>query len=207
MPLPVSRFAQILGPASAVELFQTVRIPLAAFGVQPATFKVRGVRFVFDRSAKGAIYLAHVRVSALSVPLAVEPEDLTPASLDSLVIPRPLVRRALPEPSTAEVEGVRRPSHNWSDKLPTGSRRNVEIYVRAEDSFPVQDQLPTLVMSGRKFSVSRYADTGLSTLVFSLTPEEFAELPERGPMHIQYGRTRIARLWRLPDYEKSKLGR
>jgi hypothetical protein len=201
--IPASQFSTILGPASAVDLFQTVRIPLAAFGVG-ANFKVRGVRFVFNVSGKGAINLSYVRVSSMSVPMG---EDiapiLTPIPAEEMPTPMPLVRRPIEE-SGAEVAKVQMPVNSYSNVSKTHS---VEIFVRSENSFPVRDQLPTLVMSGRKFSVSRYHGTGLDTLVFLLTPEEFAELPERGAMHVQYGRERAVRKWRLPDYMKSQLGR
>ncbi len=59
--VPISNFTRLQGPPSdGTELTQTVRIPIASFG----TFKLakaRGVRFVFDKTAKAKVRLAHVR--------------------------------------------------------------------------------------------------------------------------------------------------
>lgn len=62
-PVKLSEFAKILGPVNSTVMYQTVRIPLSNFKLSPGT-KVRGIRFVFDQSAKADIYLASVRLTA-----------------------------------------------------------------------------------------------------------------------------------------------
>lgn len=58
--VPLSNYLHFVGPANSNAVYQTVRIPMSDFGLSRDA-KIRGVRFVFDKSAAGAIYLANVR--------------------------------------------------------------------------------------------------------------------------------------------------
>ena len=68
-------FARLMGPVGSLSGFaasierhptlQSLRIPLEAFELAPGE-PLRGVRFTFDRSASGAIYLANVRLDRAS---------------------------------------------------------------------------------------------------------------------------------------------
>lgn len=62
----ISNYTRLQGPPNdSTELFQTIRVPMADFGAFDLK-KVRGVRFVFDKSNKGQIRLAHVRFGVAS---------------------------------------------------------------------------------------------------------------------------------------------
>ena len=59
--VPISNYTRLQGPPSdGTELTQTVRLPIASFGPFKLA-KARGDRFVFDKTAKAKIRLAHVR--------------------------------------------------------------------------------------------------------------------------------------------------
>src|SRR5262249_18315739 len=58
----VCNFASINGPGNSNPVLRTVRIPLTAFtGIDMA--KVHGVRFIFNRTNTGAIFLANIRLN------------------------------------------------------------------------------------------------------------------------------------------------
>lgn len=88
-------------------------------------------------------------------------------------------------------------------------REALEIAVRTQEGvFPAEAQLPTLVMAGNKYSVSRYAPTGkLNSLIFSIPATEMAKLPAKGPMWVQYGRVNARKVWRMKNFVKSELQR
>jgi hypothetical protein len=252
-PVPVTKYADVFGPVSEVNLYQTVRIPLSDFGVGPR-FKVQGVRLIFDKSPKGELYFANVRFAAnnplafagsLDLPLA--PEEIVPTvpsddSTESAVStnPTPSPNSLFPPnapmtatpltPSTPKTTsgttGPLTPSFGFdplasvrfntahilrtnpvaSSKYMSG-KAALEIAVAPTTGlFPAEAQLPTLVMAGNKFSVSRYPPTGrLNALIFSISRDDFAKLPDRGAMWVQYGRVNPRKVWNLPNFVKSEL--
>ncbi len=73
----ISGYSRVLGPPNDnAELTQTVRVPLASFGTFDLS-KIRGVRLVFNKTAKGKVRIAHVR-------FAVKTEKMTPFGNESL---------------------------------------------------------------------------------------------------------------------------
>lgn len=88
-------------------------------------------------------------------------------------------------------------------------RDAVEIAVETEKgNFPPEAQLPTLVLAGNQFSVSRYAPTGATNLlIFSVARKDVTNLPANGPAHVQYGRVNARKFWTLPDYDRNQLDR
>lgn len=202
--IPVSRFTELWGPGSdSTELFQTVRIPIAEFGLSPSS-KIRGVRLVFDRSNAGKLNFAHVRFST--------------TTSQNLISARPGAAER-----TAEAALSSRSSSDWANAaVVTGFARVaktervapqpdrpavIEVTVEAPRGFPVGSQLPTLVIGGKKFLNGNYRGTGLATLVFSIPSEQFASLPERAPMQVQYGANRPTKVWPLQEFRKSAFAR
>ena len=221
LPVQITKFADIFGPGSEVNLYQTVRIPMAEFGVVRGTL-IQGVRIIFDKTGKGELYFANVRLainnpvafaSSLSQPLS--PEDVVPSTKQSsdpdvglntprnptiVAAPTPIVPPGTPNPlpsvpvipnfgfnptammSSPKIKILQaqllRTNVISSSKYLSG-RAGVEIAVASKKGiFPAEAQLPTLVMAGNKFSVSRYAPTGkLGILIFSVPREDFARFP------------------------------
>lgn len=73
----ISDYSRVLGPPNDnAELTQTVRVPFSSFGTFDLS-KVRGVRLVFNKTAKGKVRIAHVR-------FAVKTEKMTAFGVETL---------------------------------------------------------------------------------------------------------------------------
>ena len=65
----------------------------------------------------------------------------------------------------------------------------IEIELNSSREFPVRDEIVILRIGGRDFSRSRPPKDGsLNTLIFMLTADEFAQLPDGAAMSVRYGR-------------------
>ncbi len=176
-------------------LLQTVHIPLKDFAVAEAT-PVRGVRFTFDQSKQGSIYIANVRfskpVQTQSTPLTSR-RPVTPRR--SLAMSRPSTSRAIaPAEVTRMAKTAARPGgHITGIKVP--SRNFVEISLTSHNPIPVRNSLLMLRIGNRQFMLSRFGANGnTSQVIFSLTPEEYQALPQganveliNGPQRLSFG--------------------
>lgn len=229
-----TKFADITGPGNTVDLYQTVRLPISQFGLTSGT-KIRGVRFVFDHTPKASLYFATVRFTSdnpvafagsMNEALAPQPiviipkedegdeADLMKAAPVATPAPSATLAPLVPNETkaTSEVQAIVSSAVIFKVRSIANSKylagqTAVEISVGSMTHvFPVEAQLPTLVMSGNRFSVSRYPNTGkIDSLTFSIPREDFDSLPLNGSMHVQYGRTNARKFWRLPNYNKSEL--
>ncbi len=185
-PVSLASYLSLLGPANVNTVYQTARIPMKDFGL-PGTAKIRGVRFVFDKSATGAIHLANVRftvndASAFRLSLAEAlpefdsaPAQPVPVAENEVVNNTPIPPAPMPPPAPPTPEAPLAPTNPAPAAQPpvgeativnvAGVKRSrqmsggpaLEISVRSKTGFPVGDALPVLVMSKYKFFVSRYA--------------------------------------------------
>ena len=226
----VGQFASVLGPANITTVYQTVRIPVTSFGLKAGS-KVRGVRFVFDQSPKGGIYLARIRFTApLTIPVgpalmitasqqqflstdvlgllgieAIPAEDVMhDAGVDSAeLIARTQTQKIREYP--AEFVGAHLRLQMGSHLL-KAEASSVDLEVRAPGNFPVSDELPALVLAGKRFTMGRYAPGGATDrLVFKVPIRDLFALPDTGEMYVQYGTGAHSRRWRMDDFEKSRL--
>lgn len=156
-------------------ILQTVRIPLAAFG-SPA--QLSGVRFVFDRTRRDDIHLANIRLSTAPTPAAAGNAAPLLSTQDSIS-----------DPGSNEPENNRAKAMKRQPGIPEiGNVSGVELEFSSNRLFLPQGELLTLRIGDRDFGVSRYPRSGeTSTLIFLLTEEEYASLPDGAPMQIQYG--------------------
>lgn len=80
----------------------------------------------------------------------------------------------------------------------------VEISVRSNSGFPVQNAIPVLRIGNEHFVVSRYSSSGQTqTLVFSVPRSSYSQLPDRSKAQVQYGLKTPSQIWELPEFEKS----
>jgi hypothetical protein len=80
----------------------------------------------------------------------------------------------------------------------------VEISVRSNSGFPVQNAIPVLRIGNEHFVVSRYSSNGQTqTLVFSVPRSSYSQLPDQSMAQVQYGLEVPSKVWELPDFEKS----
>jgi hypothetical protein len=202
----VSQFAEVLGPANATIVFQTVRIPINAFAPFPSA-SIRGVRFNFDISPQGALSFANVRFSSLPNVSPAAFSHLTP--IDATAVQASYGPAPRPPEQHARIVDVRtrRSSHYFGARPSAGpsmkTQNSVEIVIRADGRFPVLDAQPVLVIDGKQFTFSRHAEPGRThSLVFALPLADIQALPEQAAMHIQYGSGAPTRIWRLPAFAR-----
>ncbi|HEY0606629.1 MAG TPA: hypothetical protein VGD58_27130 [Herpetosiphonaceae bacterium] len=168
-PVQLSPYASLNGPVGVPlsssfnlqhTLLQSVRIPLKDFASAKLN-QVRGVRFTFDGTATGAIYVANMVFSRQFEPT-------------------PFSRQFVPTgatPFSVETEQVAQPAPQIA----------AEIEVYSPNGFPIRDAMPVLRIGDNEFTYSRYKDTSLKTLVFGLTAEEFAATTNGEPITLLYG--------------------
>jgi len=175
-PLDIADFVDLRGPAGGPfgdfhSMLQTVRLPLAAFRADNLQ-AIRGVRFTFDKTPSGELFLANLRASkqgTLTIhPLATGPEP------GRELRPRPLVRRQVPG---RVVRFERR-----KDGL-------LELELRSDVPFTVRDELLTLVVGELETASSRYPDPNdQRRVVFTLPSRELARVKAGEPLQVRYGR-------------------
>lgn len=142
-------------------VLQSVRIPLGDFGLAPKAV-VRGVRFTFDRTEQGAIYLANVRFGR---PLPRQPDDGGgPLPLLAAGVTRTGAASAGGEPAgsaptrMARLMGVR-PAVD-PEVVNGAPGAVVDIEVATPTEFRVKDALPVLEIGGVRLTRSRFAGSG-----------------------------------------------
>ena len=185
--VPVERYASVLGPANNETLYQTIRIPIRDFNIS-AEAGARGVRFIFDGSPKGAIYLANVHFTGYA------PERF-PALVNPLNSSFGARKSAAPiEVYSAKVVEIRRLQN--SQFLNGGPA--VEITISSQTPFPPRAQLPILVMKNQKFRLSRYSSPrSWHQLIFTLPAHQFDEQRLDTSMYVQYGNGDANKIWRV----------
>jgi hypothetical protein len=168
-------------------ILATARIPLSAFGLggNPA---VRGVRFIFDRTASGAIYLANICYSkwpeegpsADSVLAAAGGEEAAQDSAGGDAA----VQRA---PREASIVAIRQASAPGEATARAAEAQAVEIEIAATQALPVTGALPQLVIGTETFKKARFAGFRTDRLVFEIPADSFAALPDGAPAELQIG--------------------
>ncbi len=227
----VGDYSRVLGPPNdSADLTQTIRIPLASFGNIDLT-KIRGVRFVFNKTAPGAARLAHVRfgvetekmtpfraetfsqLALLRQPGAPMMDDQPAATTPSdLILPdEPRVTpHTLLSPLHGSNSSQRRASWLKPRKISKSSQLHgaagFEILVTSLDGFPISDALAVLNVENHLIPISRFPSNGdTHTLIFTLSRASYALLPDVGRAQIQFGLKAPSRVWKLPDFTKATL--
>ncbi|WP_394823016.1 hypothetical protein [Pendulispora albinea] len=198
------------GTANYHPILQTARIALADFRGIDLT-QIRGVRFVFDATATGAIHLANVRLSKVQT---------LPAS-ESLAgfstAPAPQANATITASSGAgtmttytkgnAITGIRRvaASAQGADGATQGAgATEIEIELETADQFPVRNALPVLRVGPRTFSVSRHPNGDTRRIVFTLPEAEFAPLRSGDDVTVQYSEEADSR-WIFGKLDKRAL--
>ncbi len=220
-PVRLAHYLQLRGPVGAmfdpfgdyVELhpiLQTARIPLDQFGLPPGSL-VRGVRFTFDASPQGAIYLANIRLSERSARLGAPGPDMAKAAapaeatLASGATPEMVAAAGAAPPSGARIVEIRRGGMAAppAEAELKASAPAVEIEIAAERALPVTDSLPVVMIGDHPVRQSRFVGAGSTDrMVFTLEAATFASLPDGAPIEMRVGASRRMPLGRL---DKSSL--
>jgi len=162
-------------------MLESVRIRLERFSGEDFN-KVQGIRFTFDDTPQGAIYLANIRLTSQ----AEGDDDNQGEDSSGSGAPGPVT----PKVFTTDVNTISSIRSVPSDD-PTGP--SVEITLSSTRPFAVRDEMPVLQIGSQDFEVSRYPDEGqTTTLTFTLTATEFVELLSGAPVTLKYGHEGIA---------------
>lgn len=175
--VPLKSFAVVRRPSGAVfavnSVMRTVRIPLSAFaGADPTKF--HGVRLTFDKTAQSSIYLANVRldkwIAGPGGPVSPQGEGSAPPPAKPVVA------------DFNQITAVR--------VAPSGAAGEFEIELASNRAFPASDALPELLVSGRKFRLSRFGDARQRTMIFTLSAGEFASIANGSIAEVRIGGAR-----------------
>jgi hypothetical protein len=206
-PVPIKRYVNLLGPVGGPggthAMLKTARIPLSDFGV--SLTNIRGVRLIFNKTQRGAIYAANIRLSAISElgngGYFLSQESLSPARNTMARKQRIMVNNGNKISSIRRV--VPRPNPT-SRSLVTSA---VEIEVSSNTAFPVKNELQVLRIGKREFLNSRYPSNGdTKRLIFTLTEAEFNQIASGEETLVQYGRGNNSTLrWNFGSIDKSQL--
>jgi hypothetical protein len=81
----------------------------------------------------------------------------------------------------------------------------VEIEVHSATEFPVRANIVVLRIGDKEFTQSRNpADGSLNTLIFTLTPGEFAQVNHGDPVSVYYGRGETGGRWNFGALNKPR---
>lgn len=176
-PLDIADFVDLRGPVGGPfgdfhSMMQTVRLPLQAFRADSLQ-DIRGVRFTFDQTPSGDIFVANLRAS----------KQGAIASYPSVARLAPPVKALRSEPlAHGRVSG-------GIVRLLARKDGRLDIELRSHVPFAVRDALLTLVVGELEVASSRYPDPNdQRRVVFTLTPRELARVQSGEPLEVRYGR-------------------
>lgn len=182
-------------------ILQTARIPLEDFGNADLT-QVRGVRLTFDGTTTGAIFVANIRLSNISG--SGEAGGAGDSSGDS---EQPATSGGLVKNENI-TEGNLITVRSVASANALADQPGYEIEVTSGREFPVRDELAVLRIGAQSFALSRYPDTGdTHTLIFTLTPEQFANTVATDEVTLQYGFGEPNVRWSFGPLNKAALNR
>ncbi|MFN0121654.1 MAG: hypothetical protein ACKV2V_14265 [Blastocatellia bacterium] len=217
-PLPLSRYANLTGPVGGAgggnlhAILQSVRIPLRDFRNIDLR-NVSGVRFTFDRTRTGTIFLGNIRASLFDGELpagaGTVSDETRPAiaGVESNAEFIPAGENAAPvEMHKGSIRAITR-SNAGRGLAVENAGGLIDIEIASSDNFPPLNELPVLVIDGREFLLGRYPGNGeTNRMLFTLTQEEYDSLQNGAEVRFQYGRgNESVRRWELGQLDKTAL--
>ncbi|WP_375764880.1 hypothetical protein NR798_24490 [Archangium gephyra] len=182
-PLDIADFVDLRGPVGGPfgdfhSMLQTARLPLAAFQADDLQH-IRGVRFTFDKTPSGELFVANLRASKQGA-LTSYPSITGPAPRNELSS-RPPVQRRVP----GKLVGFQ-------------SRKDgrIDLELRSDVPFAVRDALLTLKVGELEVVASRYPDPNdQRRVVFTFSARELARVKAGEPLEVRYGPGPSAHEW------------
>lgn len=171
---PVGGLVRFGAAASPHPILQTVRIPLSAFGSSAIISHLRGVRFTFDDTQSDQIFLGNIRLSKRTGATTLAASSPILAGNDS----------PIDDSSTTndvnQVKSMR--------QISIGGTNDVEIELKSNRALLPRGELLILRIGDQEFGLSRYPQSGdTTTVIFTLTAQEFEQLPDSASLTVQYG--------------------
>jgi hypothetical protein len=177
-------------------ILQTYRIPLAHFGNFAAIGKqVSGVRFTFDQTVRGAIFLANVRfVNTLGAGVTTYPALAVAVS--------PPAPPGEPTPVTTVVHDCVVGPPQFMSFVPPLEGPGWTIPVFSSVNLPLRNAVPILTivdktntLEPQQFVLSFYPGSDSNSLAFALTDEQHAALPSSYSAQVQYSQEAAGQIW------------
>lgn len=173
----VSEYAIINGPGNENPVLKTVRIPLSEFkGVDLNS--IYGVKFIFDKTKTGALYLANIRIQRQlglgeANAFTLSSFNLAKWNAYDVVTKKPRKFAYVPVKFNS-IKSI----HLIHKGFSLSNKPFVEIHLASQIFFPAMNTLPVLKIGNKKFIVSRYShDANLQELTFTLREEDYKNLP------------------------------
>jgi len=173
-------------------ILQTVRVPFSAFGTIST---LKAVRFVFDDTKRDDIFLANIRVSTVAAGGAALMSVVSPAAMDSIIA------QGNQSADNNRVKEAKRVA-----SVPDlGGAEGVELELSSNRRFLPQGEVLVLKVGKAEFSVSRYPSNGdTGTIIFALTAQEYAAIPDGAAMSVQYGSGDTKGAWNFGHLNKGQ---
>ena len=200
-PVQLRSYISLTGPVGGLvtgvgstphPILQTVRVRLADFGSASILQNLRGVRFTFDDTRRDEIFIANIRLSPNSA-LSGGPAPVLGVSVtdDDPIDSGP------PVSDSNSIKSLR--SLTFAN-----GQSAVEISLTSNREFLPAGEMLILRIGNREFSNSRYNSSGeTSTVIFTLTAEEFAAVSQNEEVVVQYGSGTGAAAWNFGRMNKN----
>ena len=174
-----TNFGSVLHP-----ILQTARVQLGNFGCDLS--QVHGVRFTFDDTPTGSIYLGNVRFTKGGLPSGDAGPALPPVASNGSL--RGAAHGVPAGPTGDIVDGNSLAVQAVASVAELGNEPGVEIVVTSNVAFSTRDELAVLRVGDQNFTLSGYPESGdTHTLIFRLTSDEFGQIPDGAQAVVQYG--------------------
>lgn len=167
----------------------TVRIPLTALG---SLSSVRGVRFTFDSTNSGDIYISDIDVSSSTVGATMLGKNTeiglpipTPMPMTDSILANAYHAFDFLSRGPASVDSYSSSNQIARiDALPEAAP-TYEVELESSDAFPVRDALPVLRLNGQEVSVGSFSPTGdLHSMTFKVKASDLLALPSEFEMDV-----------------------
>lgn len=206
-PIPVDAFSSpIVGPVGGAwgnphQMLQTVRIPLSSFGADLSA--VRGVRFVFESTPTGVIYLANVRATRSTlVGTSFGVASSGPGARSSAAA----TSGTLATPGSPPNQARRRVVTGNAASLRSAAGEKVEFVLTSGTPFLARAELIVLEIGATRSVVASYPNGNLKKIVFSLEKAQFDKLSNGAPLRVHYEGADGTE-WDFGALDKSRLNR
>jgi len=189
---PIGGLARFASGATPHPILQTVRIPLSAFGSNSIVSNLRGVRFTFDDTQTDEIFLGNIRLSKRSGTTTLTGPSLVLAGDDS------------PDDDSSTTDDVNQVKS--MREVSVSGTTVVEIELKSNRLLLPKGEMLILRIGDREFGLSRYPQNGdTSTVTFTLSAQEFAQLHDADPLTVQYGSGPNRPGWNFGKINKGQL--
>jgi hypothetical protein len=202
-PVELRDYISLTGPVGGLvigvgstphPILQTVRVLLTDFASPSILANLRGARFTFDDTKQDQIYLANLRLSATSA----LGSGLAPVVSGAVTADTP-IDSGTTSTDTNSIKALR------SATLANG-QSGVDITFSSNREFLPVGEMLTLRIGTSEFSVSRFNPTGeTTTVIFTLSADEFAGVSQGDPVIVQYGSGNGASPWNFGHLDKKML--